>query len=469
MSEIYARCNDQELILLETPTIASGGVKENVLNVTFDSTWDGYEKNAIFYQNEKEPYFAKLDSNNECVIPWEATKKEGSFFIGIFGVKDDAVLTSEVVRYKLKKGAVTEDIKPSIPENYLPDDYLPEGVGCDLPKVTEADNGKHLEVVDGAWTAKEPEATGENSYRTELLSEQALSFALNDSYGMHMWSTPTNSLLFELVEGETYTVVWDEAKYTCVAEQMTLGSLSGVGIGNNGLVGIGDDTGEPFIFAYVPYYGQNSCITQDTNTTHTVAIYQETSANLPEVTEEDNGKILKVIDGKWKVTQPENIDGLPEVTTDDNGKHLEVVEGAWQVVEQTGGGDSGGDSTGSSEWQKVTVTTIEKNGDFSPMLWIKTDGKVVVVNMAAVTTASSSYTTASYCSIIIDSTEPLFNTLYTLLKDSGMAFMYKPTVISANGYRWQFEFSVTSSKLTFKFTCKQACTGPGQLAVSFVV
>lgn len=56
---------------------------------------------------------------------------------------------------------------------------------------------------------------------------------------------------------------------------------------------------------------------------------------LPTVTSQDNGKVLGVVEGQWAKTEPE--DGLPEVTSSDNGKVLSVVEGAWAPAEPTGG------------------------------------------------------------------------------------------------------------------------------------
>ena len=52
-------------------------------------------------------------------------------------------------------------------------------------------------------------------------------------------------------------------------------------------------------------------------------------ARLPEVTADDNGKVLKVIDGAWDKAEAEK--ELPTVTADDNGKVLKVIDGAWGV------------------------------------------------------------------------------------------------------------------------------------------
>lgn len=58
----------------------------------------------------------------------------------------------------------------------------------------------------------------------------------------------------------------------------------------------------------------------------------EAGKELPDVTTEDNGKVLKVIEGEWSKGIDES---LPDVTAADNGKVLKVANGEWEVGEET--------------------------------------------------------------------------------------------------------------------------------------
>lgn len=49
----------------------------------------------------------------------------------------------------------------------------------------------------------------------------------------------------------------------------------------------------------------------------------------PEVTTNDDGKVLKVVDGEWVASAEEETVELPQVSADDNGKFLRVADGAW--------------------------------------------------------------------------------------------------------------------------------------------
>lgn len=99
---------------------------------------------------------------------------------------------------------------------------------------------------------------------TVLFEESTITFA--DAGGLYMASFPTT---FEATVGETYKVSWDGTVYecTCVA---VIESPSPI-IGNTSIMGVGSDTGEPFIMAVVN--GEViQIVTADTSASHTFSI-----------------------------------------------------------------------------------------------------------------------------------------------------------------------------------------------------
>ena len=119
-SEIKVSCNDQVLKITESPVLAAGGLNEVRIAFNFCEKWAGFIKTAIFYRNEEDVYYAVLDETDTCIVPWEVCYEEGTFYFGVFGEKDNIRRTSNIVRYKVKKGAITEDMMPSDPS---PDVY----------------------------------------------------------------------------------------------------------------------------------------------------------------------------------------------------------------------------------------------------------------------------------------------------------------------------------------------------------
>lgn len=113
---IKLACIDQTLALESTPVIASGGLKEDFIQVAFCGKWDGLYKTAVFWRAEDEVYHVPLDDTYSCEIPPEVLTDEGYFYFGLYGVGEDGrQRTSEVLRYTVVKGAITSGTKPSDP------------------------------------------------------------------------------------------------------------------------------------------------------------------------------------------------------------------------------------------------------------------------------------------------------------------------------------------------------------------
>lgn len=121
MSIIKLRCTDQVLTFENTPVIASGGLEEDFIEFDFCSQWDGFERTAVFWRTEDEVYHVMLDENNSCHVPPEVTADDGTIFFGVFGVDPAGrQRTTEVLTYRIVKGAITTGTKPSEP---TPDIY----------------------------------------------------------------------------------------------------------------------------------------------------------------------------------------------------------------------------------------------------------------------------------------------------------------------------------------------------------
>lgn len=111
MSTIKTKLVDQNITVTNAPNIYSGDVNTDNVVFEFDASWEGFTKSAVFYRNPKERYLQLL-KDDQCVIPHEVMGDEGKVVIGVFGVNDDKVITSEVLYYDIGKGAVVSDEMP---------------------------------------------------------------------------------------------------------------------------------------------------------------------------------------------------------------------------------------------------------------------------------------------------------------------------------------------------------------------
>lgn len=111
---IRVECIDQRLYVAASPAVASGGRNEDAVEFSFCPLWEGFEKTAVFYRTETEQYHAPV-TDDRCIIPHEVLADEGTMYFGVYGVKGDITRTSEVVRYRVVKGAIVEGTSPSRP------------------------------------------------------------------------------------------------------------------------------------------------------------------------------------------------------------------------------------------------------------------------------------------------------------------------------------------------------------------
>ena len=99
---------------------------------------------------------------------------------------------------------------------------------------------------------------------TTLMEEQEVAF-YDDKGSLERYGDLADPL--KIVEGQTYTVNWDGTEYECVCSVGSDGGVSLPYIGNLFIGGIGEDTGEPFI-----YTSSGLLVTLDTSASHTISV-----------------------------------------------------------------------------------------------------------------------------------------------------------------------------------------------------
>lgn len=109
MAKLYFELEKQLLTLKNQEIIASGDSNFDSGEFVFDQSWDGFVKTAVFYQDKNNAQYVVLENDDSCVIPAAAMAKAGRMYIGVFGIKDTAVVTSTLVAVDIMKGAISGD------------------------------------------------------------------------------------------------------------------------------------------------------------------------------------------------------------------------------------------------------------------------------------------------------------------------------------------------------------------------
>ena len=155
--------------------------------------------------------------------------------------------------------------------------------------ITIAADGKTISATGGGGTVPKPLTFDymPEGYPTKtmgtvtLMEEQELAFTSTSDIAGSIGVLTTSA--FDIVAGQTYTVNWDGTEYECVG--FTFDSVPG--IGNLSILGVGDDTGEPFVcsYQYNESIGVEAVVDQfftlDTAASHTISVKTTAETAIP--------------------------------------------------------------------------------------------------------------------------------------------------------------------------------------------
>jgi hypothetical protein len=109
MAKLQMELERQLLSLKNQEIISSGDSNFDSCIFSFDESWDGFVKTAVFYQDKNNVQYVVLERDDTCMIPSAAMVKAGRMYIGVFGIKDTAVVTSTLVAIDIREGAISGD------------------------------------------------------------------------------------------------------------------------------------------------------------------------------------------------------------------------------------------------------------------------------------------------------------------------------------------------------------------------
>lgn len=107
MAQIKLLLEKQLLTIQNQEIIASGDSNFDSCKFVFDKVWDGFTKTGVFYQDKTNVQYAVLGNDDTCMIPEAAMSKAGRMYIGVFGIKDTAVVTSTLCTVDIREGAIS--------------------------------------------------------------------------------------------------------------------------------------------------------------------------------------------------------------------------------------------------------------------------------------------------------------------------------------------------------------------------
>lgn len=298
---------DGESIFKANPNkISIGGMLASYvdkIHITIPDEWKGCAVRITFVPRYAVPVARLIDENGYLDITKDMTiRSRGSIVIDAQNGDYAAYSTDiEYTAYDHQR-AGTASGKPSPNEyeqmisiaksavksvnNVLPDQN--GNVNVDAQQVQPDLNQNDSTAAD--YVKNRPFYTG-NPVETEIIPATTVTFSEMEGLMAAAW--PEN---FDLVDGQTYTISWDDTDYVCTGILFNNTPM----LGNLGFIGAGENTGEPFLFLYQE--GQWLVGSTESATEHvigiktvTIPIVQIDEKYLPKASE-DNYGIIKTSD-----------------------------------------------------------------------------------------------------------------------------------------------------------------------------
>lgn len=105
--QIKLNVSEHLLTLAGTSMLAGGSENVDTIKVTFDSTWNGFGKLAVFNTEKTDSTNVAIDTDGIATIPSLKSKKY--LRIGIVGIKNEQTYTTNVIKVYVEEGAVKSE------------------------------------------------------------------------------------------------------------------------------------------------------------------------------------------------------------------------------------------------------------------------------------------------------------------------------------------------------------------------
>lgn len=140
----------QRIELTDAAMLVAGTVNEYTARFTFDESWDGYKRTAVFYCNTVER--EQLLTDDACTVPWEVLVANGYLRVGVYGTKDGSRLptiwTERSLYINPGAGPTQEaaDPSPTLVEQLL-------GRMGDLAALKTEDKSSLVAAINEVWSS----------------------------------------------------------------------------------------------------------------------------------------------------------------------------------------------------------------------------------------------------------------------------------------------------------------------------